>query len=127
MKNTTFSLFLLALGLTFLFSNCASLTGYQTGRTVGKDKGEFMASINYSQSPEFDIDIDQNDTSDIKRLGFPNVELGGRFGLTEELDLGLKLNTFFNFGIDAKYQVLGDKESEVALSVGAGGRYVWAF
>jgi hypothetical protein len=120
MKNTFTLLLLLSAGVVLLFTNCASLTGFQTGRTVGKNKGEMMLSLNYSQTPDFNIDIDQNDTSDIKRLAFPNLELGARYGLTEELDFGLKINTNFNFALDAKYQVLGDKESDVALSVGLG-------
>ena len=114
--STLFSLLALVF-LAFIFTNCASLTGFQTGRTIEEGTGEFMASINVSQSPDFDFDFD--DTTDL-RFFFPNVELGGRYGVAERFDMGLRMNTNFNLAIDGKYQILGDQESEVAMSLGAG-------
>ena len=111
--------FLIGLASLLLLSSCASLTGYQTGRTVGENNWEILASLNASQSPEFlDIEIDSADI--INRIGFPNIELGGRYGITEDLDIGLRMNSNFNMMADVKYQVAGGKDQPVALAVGGG-------
>lgn len=106
--------------LALFFTNCASLTGFQTGRTVGEGNGEFMISLNASQSPDFDFNFDSSDSTEVDNLFFPNIEVSGRYGITEKFDMGARLNTFLNIAIDGKYQILGDQESDVALSVGAG-------
>ena len=120
MNSNTFLLLLFCLFISLFCSNCASITGYQTARVLEEGKGEFMASINTSQSPDFDLDIDDNEEDDLESIFVPNIEVGGRFGVADKFDLGLKLNTWFNFAVDGKYQVLGDQESEVALAVGGG-------
>jgi hypothetical protein len=107
-----------ALAVSFLFTNCASLTGFQTGRTVGQENGELLISINASQTPEFDFD--GNDTTDVDNFYFPNLEVSGRYGIIEKLDIGLRVNTNFNLAFDAKYQVIGDRYSPVAVAVGGG-------
>ncbi len=117
--STLFSLFAF-FSLAIIFSNCASLTGFQTGRTVGEGNGEFMATLNASQSPDFILDYDFDDTTDVENLFFPNIEVSGRYGIAEKFDMGLRVNTNLNVAVDAKYQLLGDQESEVALAIGAG-------
>ncbi|MBI5914531.1 MAG: hypothetical protein HY842_04080 [Bacteroidetes bacterium] len=110
--------FLLAIGTAFtlLFSNCASLTGFQTGRTVGQGNGEFLASVNVSQTPDFDYDFD--DTSEV--FYFTNIELSGRYGVADRFDIGLRMNTNLNVALDGRYQFLGDQESPVAVAAGFG-------
>lgn len=118
-KHTLLLCFGLA-GLLFAFSNCASLTGFQDGRTVGQNNGEFSASLNFAQSPDFNDWEDQADTiADIPNIFFGNIELGGRYGLAEKVDLTFRFNTTLNVGIGAKFQVVGDRESPVALALGA--------
>ena len=39
---------------------------------------------------------------------------------SDKLDIGIRINTNLNALLDAKYQVVGDRESEFALAVGAG-------
>lgn len=115
MKNNYIFLFA-ACCLALLFSNCASVTGFETGRTVGEGNGSITLSLNASRTPDFDInDDDENDA-----FFFPNLEASGRYGITEKFDLGLRANTILNLGIDAKYQVLGDDQSQAALAVGGG-------
>jgi len=108
----------LAFSATLLLTNCVSLTGFQTGRTVGEGNGEFLASLNASQTPDFDFNKD--DTTDVENFFFPNLELSGRYGIIEKLDIGLRVNTNFNFAVDARYQLIGDRQSPVALSAGLG-------
>lgn len=107
-----------AIAMALFFSNCASLTGFQTGRTVGKYNGEVLVTLNASSTPKFDLDVDQDDTSDLKVIYFPNLELSGRFGLHDKFDIGLKLNTNTNIAIDGRYQFIGDQETPVAAAVG---------
>lgn len=109
--------FSFGLGLIFL-SSCASLTGYQDGRSIGEGNGEAMISINGSQTPSFgDID-DGTNTIEIPTFIYPNIEIGGRYGVTEKLDVTLRMNTSLNLGIGAKYQLAGDRTTKYAVGTG---------
>ncbi len=113
-------LFWLLFGATVLFlASCASLTGFQDGRTVGKDNGDFYASLNFSTSPNFNEWEDDTAVVDVPTLTIPNLELGGRYGVGEKVDVTLRLNTNLNVGIGAKFQVIGDRQSPFAMSLGA--------
>ncbi len=119
LKQTLF-LFLGAIVAALFLSRCASLTGFQDGRTVGKDNGDFYASLNFSSSPDFN-EIEDNDSVsvDIPTLTFPNLEFGGRYGVAEKIDLTLRLNTNLNVGVGAKFQLVGDRQSPFAMALGA--------
>jgi hypothetical protein len=104
--------------LLALLSSCASLTGYQDGKTLGTNNFELTTSANFSQSPTFLDLIDSVSADEIPTFGFPNIEIGGRYGVIEKLDLTLKMNTNLNIALGAKYQFLGDKHSKFALSSG---------
>ena len=88
--------FYIAIAIIALFiSGCASLTGFQDGRAVGEGNGEISASLNLSQSPEFsndDFGIDSSDNS-FPNLYFPNLEVGGKYGITDKLDIIFKLSS----------------------------------
>lgn len=104
--------------LLFLISGCASLTGFESGRTSGLNHGFFSASLNATKTPDFDIPA--ADSLDIPSFYFPNVELSLKYGVLEKLDIGVKANTNLNLLVDAKYQILGDQQSPAAVSVGLG-------
>ena len=110
------SCLLLCAAFTLLFTNCASLTGFQTGRTVGQNNGEVLVSLNASKTPDFNLDLNQNDTSDLGSFYFPNFEVSGRYGIIERLDIGARVNTNANLALDGRYQFIGDQTSQVALS-----------
>lgn len=117
-KLTQIGLFII--GLALFNIGCASLTGYQDGKTIGKDNGEVMASLNYSQSPDL---VNLNDNKDsfgvnLPYLSFPNIEISGRYGVLENLDISMKVNTNINLSVGGKYQFIGDKSSEYALAAG---------
>lgn len=118
MKNKFTSLLALALAGIFL-SQCASLTGFQDGRSVGKSNGEISASLNLSQSPDFNDWEDAGDSISIPNFYIPSLEFGGRFGVAEKIDLTFRFNTNLNIGLGVKAQVVGDRESKVALALGA--------
>lgn len=113
-------LFWFLFGATILFlASCASLTGFQDGRTVGKENGDFYGSLNFSSSPDFNDWENDTVVVDVPTLTFPNLEFGGRYGVGEKVDLTLRLNTNLNVGIGAKFQVIGDRQSPFAMSLGA--------
>jgi len=119
-KHSTLLLFFGLSALLLTLSNCASLTGFQDGRTVGGNNGEFSVSLNGSQSPDFNDWEDEVDSTDIiPRIFFGTIEFGGRYGISEKVDLTLRLNTNLNLGLGAKFQLVGDRESPVALALGA--------
>jgi hypothetical protein len=109
MKLHVFSIFFLAISLTL--SGCFSLTNFQTARTVGKNKTELGLSINGMAGAAADADDDD--------LGIiPSIELGGKFGITEIMDVGIRLSNFGTFIGEFKYQFYGDKESMYAAATG---------
>lgn len=113
----------LLLGSTLaLWSSCASISGFQTGRTVGANNGEIMFSINGTRTPDFNDISDNPDDVDSESFSIfaPNIELGGRFGIGETVDFGIRANTNLNILADVKVQVVGDQESPFALAAGAG-------
>lgn len=113
--------FSLLIVLVVLGNGCASLSGFQDGRTTGKGNGEFGVSFNVNASPDFnDLEAEVDSTTvDIPNLYAPNIELSGRYGVAEKFDIGLRLNTNLNVGISGKYQLVGDRTSKTALAIGA--------
>ncbi|MBK8701611.1 MAG: hypothetical protein IPN29_19490 [Saprospiraceae bacterium] len=112
------STILFALAAMIFLTGCASLTGFQDGRTLGEQKVELGISLNVSQSPDFIDGEDDDDGGLDDILVFPNFELTGKYGVTEKFDLGLRLNTNLNFSINGKYQLFGDQTSPAALAIG---------
>lgn len=103
----------IALWMVLLLYGCASITGYNDGRSLGEGKFEFTPSFNVTQSPDFDQDITVNNI-----VVFPNIELGGKYGVTEKLDALIRFNTSLNFNAGIKYQLVGDRTSSFALGTG---------
>lgn len=108
-------------GYVFLFvlSSCASLTGFQDGRTMGEDNGDGAISLNFTQGPAFSNFGDSLQAENIVSVPFPNIEVGGRYGVIDKLDLMVKVNTNLNFAIGAKYQLWGEPQSKFAFAAGA--------
>lgn len=115
-KYHKFYFLIAAFGL--IFQSCASLTGFQDGRTLGEGVGEVNISANISQSPFFTDIVESKNNDFIPIILFPNIELGGRYGIASDLDLTLQVNTNFNLDAGLKYQLVGDRISKYALSSG---------
>ncbi|NUQ26113.1 MAG: hypothetical protein HUU34_19355 [Saprospiraceae bacterium] len=118
----THNIFVVAVLLSgiLLWSGCASLTGFQTGKTVGDEKGEIAMSVNFVSAPDFDPDDDEEPDGNlvISRIGL--FEFGGRYGVAEKIDIGMRINTVLNFLADVKVQVVGDQTSVFAMALGGG-------
>lgn len=108
----------LAAAAVLSFNSCATLTGFNTGRTVGKDQGEVALSLNFANVPEFQESEEVNEV--LKQIVIPLVELGGRYGVAENVDIGIRINTALNFLVDTKIQLVGGQDGPFALSTGVG-------
>ena len=89
MKRQAFSPFILFFALMMTLYSCASLSGFQDGRSIGKDNADISISLNATQSPDFDQDA----VDDVKPDRTSNTALAlraevGSFGLIS-IDLSL--------------------------------------
>jgi hypothetical protein len=116
MKSPSFIYTLLLLLLLGLASGCATFTGFSTGRTVGKGNGEVRGSLSIIETP--DLIVSETDTL-IPTLRIPLLEGLVRIGVTERLDIGLKISSVAIIALDGKYQFIGNQESIFAAAVGA--------
>lgn len=96
-------LYVLCLTVLSLFvSGCATMTGFEEGRTLGENNSEFGGSVNLTVAPDLfgnDADIDNINS-------FPNLELGYKYGALDDLDVGIRVNSNLNLGVYTKYQLL---------------------
>jgi hypothetical protein len=104
--------------LAFVLYGCASMSTMQTARTTEKDEVgySFGAGIVKTELP-----TNEHDTI---KLNLPFVEAAARYGVSDNLDIGIKLTIIGTLVIDTKYQFLGNKESVFAGSVGCGLGYL---
>lgn len=116
MKSYPFFSVISLCALMMTLSSCVSLSGFQDGRSIGKDNADLSFSLNVTQSPDFDADDDLDEV--IHALAFTNVEIGGRFGVTETTDVSMRMNSSLAWSIGTKVQVGGDQNSKQAFSLG---------
>lgn len=96
--------------LLTMFS-CVTVNQIEDGKTVGKDKGEFGVSIHNGGKVS---DLALQDTV----FGLPSVELIGKYGLSDRLEIGGKIDASGNIGLSTKFQFLGNQTSIIASSLG---------
>lgn len=106
-------LHLLTLCIVLLFSSCASITGFEEGRTNGENKHSVLASANFTYIPDLGDDSILGSSG-----GAPFIEASYKYGIKERLDIGIRANTFLNLAVNSKFQLLGDQQSKGALSTG---------
>ena len=93
----------------FLMSSCASLTGFEEGRTLGEENSELTISGNFTRVPDlFEDDVFEEIDSVDNTISFPNLEFTYKRGITDKLDVGARVSTNLNASTFAKYQVVGD-------------------
>lgn len=109
------TIFLFSL-MIILNNGCISLSGLETGKSLGKNNAEIGFSINMGTTNEEIIDFGNHN---IPYAG-PYIETGASYGILENLDVGLHIGSTLNLGFDLKYQLLGDKYSMFALAIGSG-------
>lgn len=109
---------LLILGIAF--SNCVSVSGYQTGRVLAQDDGEFMLAANATKFYEFPFIFDREPENSDTTKYYPFGDISFRYGLGSNLDIGFKINSSLATMLDLKYQFIGDQESFFTASIGSG-------
>ncbi len=109
--------------LAFCMQSCISNKAFQTARTTpAGDKG-FGFGVALPNAEFYDIN-DSGVTTDTTNLGGFAMEFFGRYGVTDKIDAGVNFTLLGTAGADVKYQFLGDSESPLAASVGAGFGYL---
>ncbi len=108
--------YLFAVLVIILLTDCAQLSSFQTAKVVGKDNGEIGFA---GGGTGFAGLIEEGDGTTTTPV-LPILELWGRYGVSDKVDIGLKLSTGLSGVIDAKYQFVGDQHSEFAMAIGGG-------
>lgn len=111
-------LFILSLLMIAFISGCVSINSLQSGRTIDKGNLEIAGSLTSGEftpnSPSLKSAIDY-----VQYDYVPVFEATAKYGLYDNFDLALKLNTAGFVMGQVKYQFLGSKKTLFAGSVGA--------
>jgi hypothetical protein len=103
---------LLLLIFSVIFTGCVSLNSHQSGRTSGKDNYCLTGNFNFGK-------IKSGQYFALEDSGYYYIaEVGGQYGIKENIDLGLIVNTSTHFTVTSKLQIIGDKHSLFATSLG---------
>jgi len=95
------------------FAGCIPFLKMESGRTLPRGKssiGFSATSYNYSN----------NRNTKYKWEPLFDFQVRAKRGITDRLELGVGLNNIGFFMFDGKYQVIGDKNSDFAMSLGLG-------
>ena len=108
---------LLLLIIPLVLMSCVSLNSHQTGRTVGEGSLSIFGNFNFGNI-ETEEYFDIIEGLPIDSGTFYVAEIGGLYGIKENLDLGFKINSTLFTTVMTKLQFAGNKESLFASSVG---------
>ncbi len=99
--------------------SCITLSSYQTGRTAGKGNWELeLAGSGFILEDEpVSLALFAPPREEEVHLR-PYVEMNNYFGITENLDLGIRLNLNIYGALTIKQQLLGGKNSSGAVAIG---------
>lgn len=103
--------------LAFICVSCVSTAAFQTAQTLQPGEYEIVAGTSVVSGKKLTSEVNENTTRDGGTYSIS--EIGGRVGIVEKLDLGIKF-LGNGLGIDGKYQLSGPKAHlATALSLGA--------
>ncbi len=114
MKIIKYSSIAILLFIVF-FTGCIPFLKMESGRTLSQGKSSIgLSATSYTIS-------DNSNSSVFKRLTVPDLQVRAKHGITDRLELGVGFSNIGFFMFDGKYQVVGDKNSNFAMSLGIGG------
>ena len=113
--SSNFLAWLLFLAIGMFTVSCGQLSSLQTGKALGKNKVSIGGAL-----WAYSVDNNNSGNGDLGSGVFPYGEIFGRFGLTDKLDVGVKLSAVGNILVDGKFQILGNETSKFAAALGAG-------
>ena len=102
--------------LLLVMTSCYTLSTHQTAKSLGEGNEEFRLSATLISAPKSSLNSNSNEYFyDSNMLCFP--QLNYMRGITEKLDLGATFG-FDKTGLNSKFQILGNKESSLAMASG---------
>lgn len=111
---------LVFLGLALFISSCASVSSYQTARTIPAGTFRIFAAAGYGVNPE--QQVSQVGGATVREVRLPVFEGGIRLGIADAWDLGLKATLPGTGTLDFKHEIF--RGDHWGLGVGFGGAYV---
>jgi hypothetical protein len=107
-----------------IFTGCASMSTMQTARVTEKGKFDYIVGGGVVNTTVVGTSSNVESPNDTVKFTTPFVEVGIRYGILDNLDVGAKISIIGTATLDFKYQFLGDKNSKLAGSIGLGGGYI---
>ena len=104
----------LSIILPLFFTSCVSITGLEEGRTLGENNIEISGSLNMSSIIGSTEDDDYSDSETMPLI--PNMEGKFKYGISDDMDLGVRINSNYNFSAFAKFKL--SETEKGALSAG---------
>ncbi len=97
-------------------AGCPSLSQLNTATPVGSGNIEIVAQPMAVGFPNYDIDNDgRKDFGNSDYLWFPMVDFGARFGASDDIDIGVSLRGFWNWGFNVNVNIINT--DVLALSI----------
>jgi len=100
-----------ALALTLL-TGCPSFSTMGTARTLPKGKGQFFIAPGATVLQDFQ----QRDDGSYESFGLPSIEFGGRYGVTDRVELGGKV-WMLGMEIDSKFALARAETPDAGVDV----------
>ena len=98
------------------------MTGYHTGRSLGKKNWVYICSGNIYGTPYQKKEAGIFSTGTVKDaeefLTWANGEMQFFRGISDRFDLGFRMNSELMFGLMTKYQLVGTRSSDWAIAIG---------
>lgn len=116
MKSLAYSMLYL-ITASLIITSCATFSGFEEGRALGKGTSELMFSGNMLLYPRGLKVRSWYSGYDVVDYPLPYLEMSYKYGMSDKLDLGIRLNTNLNVGGFLKYQLIGDNMSKFALGI----------
>ena len=114
---------LFAIAMGAIATGCVNMSTLQTARALPEGEVDVVMGGGYYLSPALEV-VESEDSDGVEEeldiLGLPYLEVGGRIGLGNGFDLGLKLTIPGTIAIDVKYQFLDVDGFAMAAGVGLG-------
>jgi hypothetical protein len=95
-----------------LLAGCPSFSTMGTARTLPRGKGQFFVAPGGMVLQDFQQDSAGQDQS----FGLPSVEFGGRYGVTDDVEVGAKV-WLLGAEIDTKFALLRSPSADAGLDV----------
>lgn len=96
------------LALAFVCLGCQTLGSYQTANTLGEGRYEVALEPAFQGVSSM--------ASPAAAVGMPHLDLAGRFGVSDNIDLGLRVGTSL-LQVGAKFQLTDRAEKSIVLSL----------